>query len=158
MAMVTKSKSFISLFDYCHYSILAINFPALNNLLQMFTNNMTLNGNKLPILVPSNSSTSQHGTNQSLDIQEQQQQQQQQTLNSPRSPLSSHSNNTSYNTDSSLLICGPNGNSPQNTHLNPNSSLSSNIPTPNTGPYLPTMSPLYTNNTNSLSNASAGKI
>ncbi|CAF1397918.1 unnamed protein product, partial [Adineta ricciae] len=125
----------------------AINYPALNNLLQMFTNSMNLNGNKLPILVPSNSSPSQHGNNQSVDIQEQQQH----TGSSPRSPLSSNSNNTSYNTDSSLLMCGPNGNTPQNTHLNPNSSL----PTTNTAPYLPAMSPLYPNNANALSNASA---
>lgn len=103
--------------------ILAINFPALNNLLQMFTNNMNLNTNKVPILVPSNStSNSQHGNNQTLNIQEQH------TLNSPRS--------TNSNTnDSSLLMCGP------NTNLTPN-----NTPYP----------PLYTNNTNPLSNAGTG--
>jgi hypothetical protein len=102
----------------------------------MFTNNMNLNANKLPILVPSNSSSnitssSQHGSNQSLNIQEQQQQQH--TLNSPRSPLSSNSNTN----DSSLLMCGP------NTHLNP----PSNTPYP----------PLYANNASPLSNAGAGK-
>jgi hypothetical protein len=107
----------------------------------MFTNNMNLNANKLPILVPSNSSSnitsnSQHGSNQSLNIQEQQQQH---TLNSPRSPLSSTSNNN----ESSLLMCG------LNTHLNPNSGLtSSNNPYPT----------LYANNANPLPNAGAGKL
>jgi CUG-BP- and ETR3-like factor len=110
----------------------AINFPALNNLLQMFTNNMNLNPNKLPILVPSNSSSnitssSQHGSNQSLNNPEQH------TIHSPRS---SNSNNN----DSSLLMCGP------NTHLNSNNGL-----TPNNTPY----PPLYTNNASSLPNAGA---
>jgi hypothetical protein len=105
----------------------------------MFTNNMNLNANKLPILVPSTSSStinsnSQHGSNQSLNIQEQQH-----TLHSPRSPLSSNSNNN----DSSLLMCGP------NTHLNPNSGLTSN-----NSPY----PPLYANNVSSLPNAGAGKL
>ncbi|CAF0931465.1 unnamed protein product [Rotaria sordida] len=128
-----------------------INFPALHSLLQMFTNNMNLNGNKLPILVPSNtSSNSQHGNNRSLNIQEQQQQL---TLDSPRLPLSSNSNNTSYNNESSLLMCGPNTNGPPNTHLNPNSSLTPTIATPNNGPYPPTMPPLYANSPSSLSNA-----
>ena len=148
--MVIRWESSQIYIQYHLHSILAINYPALNNLLQMFTNSMNLNGNKLPILVPSNSSPSQHGNNQSVDIQEQQQH----TGSSPRSPLSSNSNNTSYNTDSSLLMCGLNSNTPQNTHLNPNSSL----PTSNTAPYLPAMSPLYPNNANALTNASAGKI
>ncbi|CAF1163170.1 unnamed protein product [Adineta steineri] len=137
-----------------------INFPALNNLLQMFTNNMNLNPNKLPILVPSNSSSnmtsnSQNGSNQSLNLHEQQQPQQQHTLNSPRSPLSSNSNNTSYNTDSSVLMCGLNTNSPQNTHINPNNNLTSTISTSNNNLYPPTMPPVYANNVNSLANASA---
>ena len=137
------------------FARLAINYPALNSLLQMFTNNMSLNPNKLPILVPSNTSShAQHATNPSHDLHEQQQH----TLTSPRSPLSSNSNNTSYNTDSSLLMCGPAANSPQNGHLNPNSSLSSSIPQTSAGPYHPAMSPLYASNTNSLSNPSAGEI
>ncbi len=141
MAIVNKIKYYIQL-NHSFYFI-AINYPALNNLLQMFTNNMNLNANKLPILVPSNSSSnitsnSQHGSNQSLNIQEQQQQQQH-TLNSPRSPLSSSSNNN----DSSLLMCG------LNTHLNPNSGLtSSNNPYPT----------LYANNANPLPNAGAGQL
>lgn len=81
-------------------SFSAINFPALNNLLQMFSNNMNLNANKLPILIPSNASSnipssSHHGSNQSLNIPDQQQ-----ALNSPRTT-------NSNTTDSSLLICGP---------------------------------------------------
>ncbi|CAF3390638.1 unnamed protein product [Rotaria sp. Silwood1] len=131
-----------------------INFPALNNLLQMFTNNMNLNCNKLPILVPPNTSSnmtsnSQHGNNRSLNIQEQQQL----TLDSPRLPLSSNSNNTSYSNESSLLMCGPNTNGPPNTHLNPNSSLTPTIATPSNAPYPPTMPPLYANSPSSLSNA-----
>ena len=122
---------------------LAINFPALNNLLQMFTNNMNLNTNKLPIPVPSNS---QHGSNQSLNIPEQQH-----TLNSPR-----NSNNSSYNNESSLLMCGPNTNSPSNTHLIPNSGLTSTITTPSNPSYPPTISPLYATTPSPLANAGAG--
>jgi CUG-BP- and ETR3-like factor len=109
----------------------AINIPALNNLLQMFSNNMNLNTSKLPILIPSNSSSnitssSQHGSNQSLNIPEQ----------SSRSTLLSNSNNN----ESSLLMCGP------NTHLNSNSGLPhNNIP----------FSPLYANNASPLPNAGA---
>jgi len=139
MAIVNKKTKYNIQLNNSFYFI-AINYPALNNLLQMFTNNMNLNANKLPILVPSNSSSnitsnSQHGSNQSLNIQEQQQH----TLNSPRSPLSSTSNNN----ESSLLMCG------LNTHLNPNSGLtSSNNPYPT----------LYANNANPLPNAGAGKL
>jgi hypothetical protein len=99
----------------------------------MFSNNMNLNTSKLPILIPSNSSSnitssSQHGSNQSLNIPEQ----------SSRSTLLSNSNNN----ESSLLMCGP------NTHLNSNSGLPhNNIP----------FSPLYANNASPLPNAGAGK-
>ena len=70
----------------------------------MFTNNMNLNTNKVPVLVPTNAtsnitSSSQHGSNQSLNIPEQQQ-----SINSPRSPLATNANNN----DPSLLMCGPN--------------------------------------------------
>lgn len=136
-----------------------VNVPALNNLLQMFSNNMNLSGNKLPILVPPNTSSnmtsnSQHGNNRSLNIQEPQQM----TLDSSRLTLSSNSNNTSYNNESSLLMCGPNTNGLPNTHLNPNSSLAATIATPSNTPYPPTMPPLYANNPNSLSNTATGKI
>jgi len=156
-AMVNKQEK--KMFFFIKFLLfLAINFPALNNLLQMFTTNMNLNANKLPILVPSNSSSnitlsSQHGSNQSLNIPEQQH-----TLHSPRSQLSSNSNPTSYNNESSLLICGPNTNNPQNTHLNSNSSLTSTIATHSNGPYPPRMAPLYANSASSLPNASAGKL
>ena len=117
MAMVTISKR-INIYTRRIMIILVINFPALNSLLQMFSTNMNINGNKLPILVPSNSSSSnitsssQHGSNQSLNLPEQQQH----PINSSRSPLPSNS----ANNESSLLMCGP------NTHLNSNSSLSHN--------------------------------
>jgi len=118
----------------------------------MFTNNMNLNANKLPLLVPSNSSTnSQQGSNQSINISEQQQQQQH-SINSPR-----NSSNTSYNNESSLLMCGPNTNGPSNTHLIPNSGLTSTITTPSNPPYPPTISPLYANTASPLTNAGAGK-
>lgn len=131
----------------------------------MFTNNMNLSGNKMPILVPPNSSPNitsnaqQHGNNRSLNLSEHQHQQQQLTLDSPRLPLSSNSNNASYKNESSLLMCGPNTNGPQNTHLNPNSSLTSTIAAPNNGPYPPpTMPPLYQNSPSSLSNTGTGKL
>ena len=100
----------------------------------MFSNNINLNANKLPILVPSNASsnitsTSHHGSTQSLNIPEQQQP----SLNSPRSTLTTNSNNT----DSSLLICGPTANSL--THSNP--------PFP----------PLYGNSATTLANPGAGR-
>jgi hypothetical protein len=105
----------------------------------MFTNNMNLNTNKLPILVPSNSSSnSQHGSNQSLNIPEQQH--------------TRNANNTSYNNESSLLMCGPNTNSPSNTHLIPNSGLTSAITTPSNPSY---PSPLYANTASPLANAGA---
>jgi hypothetical protein len=110
---------------------------------------MNLNPNKLPILIPSNSSSnmtsnSQHGSNQSLNIPEQQ--------HTPR-----NSNNASYNNESSLLMCGPNTNGPSPNHLIPNSGLTSNITTPSNTPYPPTMSPLYANTASPLANAGAGK-
>ena len=116
----------------------AINFPALTSLLQMFSNNMNLNANKLPILVPSTASsnitsTSHHGSNQSLNIPEQQQQQ---PLNSPRSTLTTNSNNA----DSSLLICGPTASGL--AHSNP--------------PFAPPL-PLYGNSATTLANPGAGR-
>jgi len=152
----------------------AINFPALNNLLQMFTNNMNINGNKPPLLPPppppppppgtsSNMTlSSQHGSNQSLNIQEQQQQH---TLNSPRPPPP-NPNNSTYNNDSSLLICGTGaynsgGPSPNNggglptNHHNQNGGLTPSIATPGNGPYPPTLTSLYANSGSPLSNSGA---
>jgi len=89
----------------------AINFPALNNLLQMFTNNMNINANKVPLLIPTNSSsTSQHSTNQTHNLSDQQ------TLNSSRSTLPTNSTTN----DSSLLMCGPSNTS--YPHLYPNNT------------------------------------
>jgi CUG-BP- and ETR3-like factor len=147
----------------------AINFGALNNLLQMFTNNMNLNGNKPPLLPPppgtsSNMTlSSQHGSNQSLNIQEQQQQQH--TLNSPRPPPPPNPNNSTYNNESSLLMCGTGaynggGPSPNNTglptnHHNQNGGLTPSVATPGNGPYPPTIPSLYANNGSPLSNNGA---
>ena len=82
---------------------------------------MNLNANKLPILIPSNSSsninaTSQHESNQSLNIPEQ--------SSRTNLPLNSNTN------ESSLLMCGP------NTHNNtPFTPLYANTasPLPNAG-------------------------
>ncbi|CAF1424011.1 unnamed protein product [Adineta steineri] len=150
----------------------AINFAALNNLLQMFSNNMNLNGNK-PSLLPPTSGTSsnmnlnsQHDSNQSLNMQDQQQQQQQQhTLNSPRPPPPNPNNGT-YNNDSSLLMCGTGaynsgGPSPNNTggpptnHHNQNGGLTPSATTPGNNPYPPSMPSLYANNGSTLSNGGA---
>ncbi len=147
---------------------LAINFGAINNLLQMFTNNMNLNGNKPPLLPPPPPGTSsnmtlssQHGSNQSLNVQDQQH-----ALNSPRPPPP-NLNNTAYNNDSSLLMCGTNaynsggpspnnGNGPPTSHHNPGNGLTPSVATPGNGPYPPTMPSLYPNNGNTLSNGCAG--
>jgi CUG-BP- and ETR3-like factor len=146
----------------------AINFGALNNLLQMFSNNMSLNGNKPPLLPPppppgttSNMTlNSQHGSNQSLNVQEQQH-----TLSSPRPPPPNLTNNT-YNTESSLLMCGTNaynsggpspnnGNVPPNNHHNQNGGLTPSVAAPGTGPYPPTIPSLYANSGSPLSNGCA---
>ena len=84
--------------------------------------------------------------------QQENNQQQQHSINSPR-----NSSNTSYNNESSLLMCGPNTNGPSNTHLIPNSGLTSTITTPSNPPYPPTISPLYANTASPLTNAGAGK-
>jgi hypothetical protein len=152
----------------------AINFSALNNLLQMFTNTMNLNGNKPPILPPlplpttgtsSNLNVnSQHGSNQTLNLQEQQQQQQH-TLNSPRS---THPPNTGvYNNESSLLMCATGaynsaGPSPNNTggppanHHAQNGGLTPSTSTTGNSSYPPTMPSLYANSASPLSNGGAG--
>jgi CUG-BP- and ETR3-like factor len=141
----------------------AINFAALNNLLQMFTNNMNLNGNKPPLLPPppgtsSNMTlSSQHGSNQSLNIQDQQQH----TMNSPRPPPPPNPNNGTYNNESSLLMCGtgvynsggpsPNNNGPTNHH-NQNGGLTPSVATPANGPYPPSIPSLYANSGSPLTN------
>jgi hypothetical protein len=148
---------------------LAINFGALNNLLQMFSNNMNLNGNKPPLLPPphppgtaSNMTlSSQHGSNQSLNIQDQQH-----TLNSPRPPPPNPNNGT-YNNESSLLMCGAGaynsgGPSPNNggglptNHHTQNGGLTTSVGTPGNGPYPPTIPSLYANSGSALSNGGAG--
>ncbi|CAF3870745.1 unnamed protein product [Rotaria sp. Silwood2] len=147
----------------------SINFAALNNLLQMFTNNMNLNGNKPPLLAPppppgtsSNMTiSSQHSSNQSLNIQEQQH-----TMNSPRPPPPPNPNNGTYNNESSSLMCGTsaynsnglnpnNGNGPATNLHNQNGGLTSSAPTPSNGPYPPTMPSIYANSSSPLSNAGA---
>jgi hypothetical protein len=151
------------------FCFLAINFGALNNLLQMFSNNMNINGNKPPLLPPppppgttSNMTlSSQHGSNQSLNIQEQQH-----TLSSPRPPPPNLTNNN-YNTESSLLMCGTNaynsggpspnnGNVPPANHHNQNGGLTPSVAAPGTGPYPPTLPSLYANSGSPLSNGCAG--
>ncbi|CAF0756169.1 unnamed protein product [Rotaria sp. Silwood1] len=152
----------------------SINFAALNNLLQMFTSNMNLNGNKPPLLAPpppppgtsSNITiSSQHSSNQSLNIQEQQQQQH--TMNSPRQPPPPppNPNNGTYNNESSSLMCGTsaynsNGPNPNNsngppTNHNQNGGLTPSAPTPSNGPYPPAMPSIYANSSSPLSNADA---
>lgn len=77
----------------------------------MFTNNMNINANKVPLLIPTNSSsTSQHSTNQTHNLSDQQ------TLNSSRSTLPTNSTTN----DSSLLMCGPSNTS--YPHLYPNNT------------------------------------
>jgi hypothetical protein len=145
----------------------AINFAALNNLLQMFTNNMNLNGNKPPLLPPTTSGnssnmnlSSQHGSNQSLNIQDQQH-----TLNSPRPPPPNLNNGT-YNNDSSLLMCGTggynnsgpspnNGGGPLTNHHNQNGGLTPSVATPGNNPYPPSIPSLYANSGSPLSNGGA---
>jgi hypothetical protein len=149
---------------------LAINFGALNNLLQMFSNNMNLNGNKPSLLPPpgpgasSNMNlSSQHGSNQSLNVQDQQQH----ALNSPRPPPPPNPNNGTYNNESSLLMCGtgpyngggPSPNStggPPATHHNQSGGLTPSVAAPGNNPYPPTIPSLYTNNGSPLSNGGAG--
>lgn len=143
----------------------------MNNLLQMFTNNMNLNGNKPPLLPPTTSGTSsnmnlssQHGSNQSLNIHDQQQQH---TLNSPRPPPP-NLNNGNYNNESSLLMCGtggynnsgpnPNngGGGPLTNHHNQNGGLTPSVATPGNNPYPPSIPSLYANSGSPLSNGGAG--
>jgi hypothetical protein len=129
---------------------------------------MNLNGNKPPLLPPppgtsSNMTlSSQHGSNQSLNIPEQQQH----TLNSPRPPPP-HLNNNTYNNESSLLMCGTNaynsgGPSPNNgnglptNHHNQNGGLTPSVATPGNSPYPTTMPSLYANSGSPLSNGCAG--
>ena len=131
---------------------------------------MNINGNKPPLLPPppppgttSNMNlSSQHGSNQSLNIQEQQH-----TLSSPRPPP--NLTNNTYNTESSLLMCGTNaynsggpspnnGNVPPANHHNQNGGLTPSVATPGTGPYPPTLPSLYANSGSQLSNGCAGKL
>lgn len=160
------------------FSLSAINLAALNNLLQMFANNMNLNGNKPPLLpapptgpsAPMNINlNSQHGSNQSLNLPEQQQQQQH-SLNSPRSTHPANSNPTAYNNESSLLMCatgayssaGPSPNNPSappTNHHPANGGLPSAVSTAGNGSYpAAPMASLYPNSAASpLSNGGAGK-
>jgi hypothetical protein len=130
---------------------------------------MNINGNKPPLLQqqPGASSnmnlSSQHGSNQSLNMQDQQQH----TLNSPRPPPSQNPNNGTYNNDSSLLMCGTgaynNGRPSSNNagglpanHHNQNGGLTPSVATPASGPYPPTIPSLYANSGSPLSNGGAG--
>ena len=149
---------------------LAINFAALNNLLQMFNNNMNLNGTKPPLLPPPPSGassnmnlSSQHGSNQSLNLPEQQH-----SLNSPRSTHPPNPNAGSFNNDSSLLMCatgaysspGPSSSTtsgPPANHHPQNGGLPSAVSTPGSASYPPAMASLYTNSASPLSNGGAGK-
>ena len=151
---------------------LAINFAALNSLLQMFNNNMNLNGNKPPLLPPPQTGaspnmnlSSQHGSNQSLNIQEQQQSQH--PLSSPRSSHLPNPNAATYNNESSLLMCatgafnstGPSPNNPggpSTGHHSQNGGLTPSVSTPGSASYAPTISGLYANNGSPLSNGGAG--
>ena len=152
---------------FISYIILAINFAALNNLLQMFANNMNLNGNKPPLLPPPPGTSSnmtlnsQTSGNQSLNIQEQQSH----TLNSPRSHPSNPNNGT-YNNETSLLVCGTSsynstGPSPNNGNglpTNQNGSLTPSAAAPNNALYPSNIPSLYTNSSSSLSSGGAGKV
>jgi len=139
---------FLSKFLLQYRLFLAINLAALNNLLQMFSNNININGNKAPLLPPPPPSNtglnSQLDTNQSLNIPDQQH-----ALNSPRIPPP-NLNTTTYNNESSLLLCGTNVNGQPANHHNQNG-------TPGNPAYPPTLPSMYANNANSLSNGCAGK-
>ena len=158
-----------------HARYLAVNLAAFNNLLQMFTSSMSLNGAKLPLLVPPNSSSnltlnSPHGSNQSSNLQEQQQQQQQQQqqshpLNSPRTPLSSGSTSAAYNNESALFMCGsgaynnlvPNPNNLGVHHHSQNGNGTGHLATPNNSHYPPTIPSLYGNSASALPTSGAGR-
>nr|BAK03068.1 predicted protein [Hordeum vulgare subsp. vulgare] len=146
----------------------ALNFGALNNLLQMFSNNMNLNGNKPSLLPPPQGPgtstnmnlSSQHGSSQSINVQDQQH-----TLTSPRAPAA-NANNGTYSNENSLLMCGAGpynngGPSPNNaagpptTHHNQNGALTPAVATPGTNPYTTAMPSLYTNTGNPLTNGGA---
>jgi len=117
-----------------------VNLAAFNNLLQMFSNNLNLNGTKVPLLVPSTPS-SPPGTNASLNLQD---------LTSPRSNVPSASATgatTTYNPDPTLFMC----NSGQFNGLGL-------TPTPNTHPYSPPIPPLYTNGSGTGRQVNASKF
>ena len=151
-------------------SFIAINFGALNNLLQMFSNNVNLNGNKPSLLPPPQGPgtstnmnlSSQNGSTQSLNVQDQQH-----TLSSPRAPAA-NANNGTYSNETSLLMCGagpynnggPNPNNaagPPATHHNQNGALTPSVATSGTNPYTTAMPSLYTNTGNPLTNGGAGR-
>ena len=134
---------------------------------------MNLNGNKPPLLPPPPTSgassnmtlSSQHGSNQSLNLPDQQH-----SLSSPRSTHPPNPNAGNFNNDSSLLMCAtggysssgpsPNSNSgpPTNHHHHQNGGLTSTVSTSANASYPQAMPSLYTNNGNPLSNGGAGKM
>ena len=169
-----NGKSFREILSPHCAAFLAINFPALNNLLQMFSNNMTLNGNKPPLLPPLQPSgtssnmnlSSQHGSNQSLNLQEQQH-----NLNPSRSSHPSNPNAATYSNESSLLMCatgaynnaGPNpnnsaagGGGPPSNHHTQNGGLTPSVSAPGSGSYPPAIPSLYANSASQLSNGGGG--
>jgi hypothetical protein len=111
--------------------------------------------------------SSQHGSNQSLNLQDQQQQQQHNHLNPSRS---SNPNAATYNNESSLLMCatgaynnaGPNPNNaaavggPPPNHHTQNGGLTPSVSTPGSGSYPPAIPSLYANSGNPLSNGGGG--
>ena len=135
---------------------------------------MTLNGNKPPLLPPlqppgtsSNMNlSSQHGSNQSLNLQDQQHNH----LNPSRSSHPSNPNAVPYNNESSLLMCatgaynsaGPNPNNaaavggPPPNHHTQNGGLTPSVSTPGSGSYPPAIASLYANSSNPLSNGGGG--
>ena len=134
-----KTRSF-SKKKHFFFHFLAVNLAAFNNLLQMFSNNLNLNGTKVPLLVPSTPS-SPPGTNASLNLQD---------LTSPRSNVPSASATgatTTYNPDPTLFMC----NSGQFNGLGL-------TPTPNTHPYSPPIPPLYTNGSGTGRQVNASKF
>ena len=114
--------------------------------------------------------SSQHGSNQSLNLQEQQQQQQQHPLNSPRPPHPSNPSNGIDSNESFLLMCAAGayssgGPSPNNgggggglssNHHNQNGGLTPSVATPGSGSYPPTIPSLYPHSGSPLSNGGAG--
>ena len=122
---------------------------------------MNLNGAKLPLLVPPNPSsnltlTSPHGSNQSLNMQEQQQH----ALNSPRAPVSPGSTATTYNNESTLFMCAsgtynnlvPNPNN-IGVHHSQSRDAVGHLATPNNSHY----PPLYGNGASALPTSGAGR-